>query len=113
MSKIVDMRGKLKVVLCGTASLVAVILALWGTWSLAYHRGFNDGYFRGGRDEFLRWKQEATRTDASWDGMRDMREQSTIVHASPWPGSVSVNAWSADFSATGTVGVSAGGAPTK
>jgi hypothetical protein len=39
-------------------SMAAAVL--WGTWSLAYHRGFDRGYSQGGRDEFVRWKQEPT-----------------------------------------------------
>jgi len=108
------MRGELKVVLCSTASLLAVILALWGMWLFAYHRGFDHGYSQGGRDEFLRWKQEPTRLDKSWDGTitgRRMREKATLFvgESRPWP----VNAWSAPFSATGTVSASASGAPAK
>src|SRR5882672_206027 len=44
-------------------SLVAVCLALWGTWC-AYHRGFDRGYSQGARDEFFCWNQEPIRTDS-------------------------------------------------
>jgi len=99
------MRAKSQIVLCTAASLLVAILALWGTWSFGYHRGFARGYDQGGRDEFLRWKQEPTRLDKSWDGFiigrRNMREKATtyVARSRPWP----VNAWSAPFSATGTL----------
>lgn len=109
------MTAKLRAVLCGPAGLLAVVLALWGTWYFAYHRGFDHGYSQGGRDEFLRWKQEPTRVGRDWDGMvtgrRNMREKATVSvgESRPWP----VNAMSAPFSATGAVSVSATGGPTK
>jgi len=107
------MRAKPLTVLCSAASLLVAILAFWGTWSYAYHRRFDHGYSQGGRDEFLRWKQEPTRFDRSWDGMitgrRNMREKATLFvgESRPWP----VNSWSAPFNATGTVSVSTTRAP--
>lgn len=115
MSKNVDMTDRLRVVIRSIAALVVLILAFWGTWSLAYHRGFGYGYAQGGREEFLRWKQEPTRVGRDWDGMitghRNMREKAavTVSESRPWP----VNAWSAPFSATGAVSVSASGATVK
>ena len=109
------MKGNWRAVLLGTASLLVVILAFGGSWSLAYHRGFDHGYAQGGRDEFLRWKQEPTRVGQDWDGMitghRNMREKATVWagRSGPWP----INAWSAPFSATGAVTVSASGEPIK
>ena len=109
------MADRLRVVVWSVAAVVVLILALWGAWSFAYHRGFNYGYAQGGRDEFLRWKQEPTRVGMDWDGMitghRNMREKATVTvgESRPWP----VNAWSAPFSATGAVSVSASGAPIK
>ena len=113
--KSIDMKAKLMIVLCSAASLLVVILALWGTWSHVYHRGFDHGYSQGGRDEFLRWKQEPTRLDRSWDGVitgrRNTREKVrlSVGESRPWP----VNAWSAPFNATGTVSVPATRAPEK
>lgn len=99
------MRTKPKIVLCTSVSLLVAILAFWGIWSFGYHRGFAGGYEKGGRDEFLRWKQEPTRADSSWNGFitgsRNMREKATtyVARSRPWP----VNAWSAPFSATGAL----------
>jgi hypothetical protein len=99
------MKTKPLIVLCSAASLLALILALWGTWSFGYHRGFVRGYDQGGRDEFLRWKQEPTRVDSSWDGFitgrRNMREKASysVLRSRSWP----VNSWSAPFSATGAL----------
>ena len=99
------MRAKPQIVLCTAASLLVTIAALWGIWSFGYHRGFARGYDQGGRDEFLRWKQEPTRADSSWDGFitgrRNMKEKARtyVARSGPWP----VNAWSASFSATGAV----------
>ncbi len=115
MFYIFDMKAKRVVLLYSTASLLVVIFALWGTWSYAYRRGFACGYDLGGRDEFLRWKQEPTRVDRSWDGTvtgrRNMREKATLFveESRPWP----VNAWSAPFSATGSVSVPASQAPRR
>jgi len=114
MFKINAMKAKRMIVPYGVASLLVVMLALWGTWSCAYHRGFDYGYSQGGRDEFLRWKQEPTRLDRSWDGTitgRRTREKATLFvgESQPWP----VNAWSAPFSATGTVNVPARPAPER
>ena len=109
------MTDRFRVVLGSIDGLLVLILALWGTWSFAYHRGFDHGYSVGGRDEFLRWKQEPTRVGKDWDGMitghRNMRENATVSvgRSSPWP----VNAWSAPFSATGAVSVSASGGPAN
>ena len=99
------MRAKPQIVLCTAASLLVAIFALWGIWSIGYHRGFARGYDQGGRDEFLRWKQEPTRVGNSWDGMiigrRNMREKAPDYVARS--GSRPVNAWSAPFSATGAL----------
>ena len=115
LSKKVDMTARLRFILWSVAAVVALLLAFWGAYLFAYHRGYNSGYARGGRDEFLRWKQEPTGHGRDWDGMitghRNMRDKATAMalRFSTWP----VNAWSAPFSATGAVSVSAGGAPTK
>ena len=99
------MRAKPQIVLCTAASLLVASLALWGIWSIGYHRGFSRGFDQGGRDEFLRWKQEPTRAGNSWDGFitgrRNMKEKATtyVARSRPWP----VNAWSASFSATGAL----------
>src|SRR2546421_11016777 len=45
--------------------LAATSLAIWWIWSLAYHHGFNRGYFKGTQDEFLCWKQEPARLENS------------------------------------------------
>lgn len=115
MFHIFDMKAKRVVLLHSAGSLLVAIHALWGTWSYAYRRGFDCGYYLGGRDEFLRWKQEPARFDGSWDGMvtgrRNMREKATLFvgESRPWP----VNAWSAPFNATGTASVPASQAPQK
>jgi hypothetical protein len=44
--------------------LLAMMAALWGTWSHAFHRG----YSQGSRDEFYCWKQEPVKVNDSWDG---------------------------------------------
>jgi hypothetical protein len=115
VSKSVDMKDRSRVVMGSTAAVVVLILVFWGTWSFAYHRGFDCGYAQGGREEFLRWKQDPMKVGRDWDGMitghRNMKEPATVTvrESRPWP----VNAWSAPFGATGAVSVSAGGAPTK
>jgi len=95
------------------AAVVVVLLAIWGAYSFAYHRGFDRGYAQGGRDEFLRWKQEPTSAGKDWDGMitghRNMREKASGELR--W--SRAVNTWSAPFSATGAVSAAASGAPIK
>jgi len=49
------------------------VVVLWGTWSFAYHRGFDRGYSQGERDEFVRWKQEPTPISSGVAvGRRDM-----------------------------------------
>ena len=95
--------------------MAVLLLALWGTWSFAYHRGFDYGYAQGGREEFLRWKQEPTRVGRDWDGMitghRNMKETATVTVGESKPSPV--NAWSTPFTATGAVTVSSSGAPIK
>ncbi len=109
------MTDRLRVVVWSTAAVVVLIFAVWGTWSFAYHRGFDFGYAQGGREEFLRWKQEPTRIGRDWDGMitghRNMKgtSASIIGEGKPSP----VNAWSAPFNATGAVTGSTSGAPIK
>ena len=113
-TKSTGMNNKWRAVIHGAAILFLAMLAVGGTWSFGYHRGFDRGYALGGRDEFLRWKQEPTRLDRSWDGTivgRRMREpaKTFVSQSRPWP----VNAWSAPFSATGGVNVSTSAGPAK
>ena len=93
-------------------SLLVVMAAFWGAWSFAYHRGFNQGYDQGGRDEFVRWKQEPTRV---WEngnrvitGHRSLRPEQArlwVSESAPYP----VNSLPVSFSATSATRVSASG----
>jgi hypothetical protein len=108
------MNNRWRTVVHSTPILLLAMLAVGVTWSFGYHRGFDRGYAQGGREEFLRWKQEPTRIDRSWDGTivgRRMREPAKpfVSPSRPWP----VNAWSSPFKATSSVNVSTSAGPAK
>ena len=112
-----DMTNRLKMITGSVAAVVALLLAFWGTWAFAYHRGFDYGYARGGGEEFLRWRQEPMRTERDLEGMivtghRNMREKAAVIVSRGFTPR-SVNAWAAPFTVIGAVSVSGGGATVR